>query len=103
MGKEPAILLGFFFCMGIQARGADGMMDSVSRTRFCSTGPPIPLVYKNSTNFQDAHRLMLAFPTCLKLGLSLASKFSSLNAEEVEAMKQKGLATAPLFPLRFHG
>ena len=33
------------------------MMDSVSRTRFCSTGPPIPLVYKNSTNFQDAHRI----------------------------------------------
>src|SRR5208337_928410 len=32
-------------------RGADSMMDSVSRTRFCSTGPPIPLVYKNSTNF----------------------------------------------------
>jgi hypothetical protein len=37
-------------------RGVDGMMDSASRTRFSSTRPAIPLVYKNSTNFQDAHR-----------------------------------------------
>jgi hypothetical protein len=47
--------------------------------------------------------LMPASATCLKLGLSLASKFSPLNAEEVEAMKQKGLATAPLFRYRSHG
>jgi len=47
--------------------------------------------------------LMPASATCLKLGLSLASKYSPLNAEEVEAMKQKGLATAPLFRYRSHG
>ena len=46
---------------------------------------------------------MPASTTCLKLGLSLAPKFSPLSAEEVEAMKQKGLATAPLFPMKFHG
>ncbi len=47
--------------------------------------------------------LMPASATCLKLGLSLPSKFSPLNAAEVEAMKQKGLATAPLFRYPGHG
>ena len=44
--------------------------------------------------------LMPADATCLKLGLRLAPKFSPLNGDEVEAMKQKGLAATPLFPLR---
>jgi aryl-alcohol dehydrogenase-like predicted oxidoreductase len=47
--------------------------------------------------------VMPADATCLKLGLSLASKFSPLKAEEVEAVKQKGLATAPLFRYQSHG
>ncbi len=47
--------------------------------------------------------LMPADATCLKLGLSLAPKFSPLNVDEVEAMKQKGLAATPLFPLQRQG
>ncbi len=47
--------------------------------------------------------LMPADATCLKLGLSLAPKFSPLNPEEVQAMKQKGMAETPLFPLRLNG
>ena len=42
-------------------REVDGMMDSASRTRFSSTRPAIPLVYKNSTNFQDAYRDYFGF------------------------------------------
>jgi hypothetical protein len=44
--------------------------------------------------FTDPEEALSAFAfhavpsACLKLGLSLASKFSPLNAEEVEAMKQ---------------
>ncbi len=34
---------------------------------------------------------------CLKLALKLAPKFAPLKADEAEAMKQKGLATEPLF------
>ncbi|MGD0538819.1 MAG: aldo/keto reductase [Verrucomicrobiota bacterium] len=34
---------------------------------------------------------------CFKLGLKLAPKFTPLAAAEAEAMKQKGLTTAPLF------
>ena len=35
--------------------------------------------------------------TCFRLALKLAPKFTPLGPEEVAAMKQKGLATAPLF------
>ena len=37
---------------------------------------------------------------CLKLAIKLASKFSPLEPAEIEAMKQKGLAAAPLFRYR---
>ncbi len=41
--------------------------------------------------------------TCFKLAIKLASKFSPLKPEEVEAMKQKGMAAAPLFRYRNNG
>src|SRR5262249_9338631 len=38
--------------------GAEGMGDSSSGLGFSSTRPANPLMYKDSTNFQDAHRLV---------------------------------------------
>ncbi|MBN1817593.1 MAG: aldo/keto reductase [Sedimentisphaerales bacterium] len=38
-----------------------------------------------------------ASSTCLKLALQLAPRFAPLKPEEVEVIKQKGLATRPLF------
>ncbi len=38
-----------------------------------------------------------ASATCLKLALQLAPKFAPLKPDEVDAMKQKALATSPLF------
>ena len=41
--------------------------------------------------------LLPASETCFKLAIKLAANFTPLKPEEVEAMKEKGLATAPLF------
>lgn len=44
-----------------------------------------------------------ASESCFKLAIKLASKFSPLKSEEIEAMKQKGLAAAPLFRYQKNG
>ena len=44
-----------------------------------------------------------ASSVCLRLALQLAPKFTPLKPEEVEAMKQKGLATSPLFRYQAKG
>jgi hypothetical protein len=38
-----------------------------------------------------------ASSACLKMALQLAPKFTPLKPEEVQVMKQKALATSPLF------
>ena len=43
--------------------------------------------------------IMPASAFCLKLALKLAARFTPLEPAEVEAMKLKGLAAVPLFPL----
>lgn len=47
--------------------------------------------------------LMPASETCFKLAVKLAARFTPLKPEEVEAMKQKGLAATPLFRYRATG
>ena len=47
--------------------------------------------------------LMPASETCFKLAIKLAPKFTPLNPDEMEAMKQKGLAASPLFRYQKNG